>query len=77
MFTVLLSFTSDGDSKKMRTVIVGLIVKELSIQILSFSVHLLHLGDLLHVLLAAADEDGGREKNDEHVTNVENVDTET
>ena len=41
------------------------------------SVNLLHLGDLLPVLLAAVDEDGGREKNDEHVTNVEKVDTET
>ena len=41
------------------------------------SVHRLHLGDLLPVLLVAADEDVGREKNDEHVTNVETVDTET
>ena len=43
----------------------------------SISDHLLHLRDLLPVLLVAADEGGGREKNDEHVTNVEKVATET
>ena len=47
--TFALSFASDDDSKKMRTIIVGPLVKELSITILSFSVHLLHISDVLIV----------------------------
>ena len=74
MFSVLLSVTSvmlrafqNVKNHENRTKGLGVII----------SVHLPHLGNLLPVLLAATDEDGGREKNNEHVTNMEKVDTET
>ena len=70
-----MSFASDDDSKKMRTIIVGPLVKELSITILSFSVHLLHISDVLVVLLAAAVLVCGREEHRKQVTKVEKVNT--
>ena len=68
-------FTSDDDSKKIRTNIVGPLVKELSIKMLSFSVHLLHISDVLVILLAAAVFVYGREEHREQVPKVEKVDT--
>ena len=59
----------------MRTIIVAPLVKELSITILSFSVHLLHISDVLVVLLAAAVFVCGREEHREQVPKVEKVDT--
>ena len=59
----------------MRTIIVAPLVKELSITILSFSVHLLHISDVLVVLLAAAVLACGREEYREQVPKVEKVDT--
>ena len=59
----------------MRTIIVGSMVKELSIKILSFSVHLLHISDVLVVLLAAAVFVYGREEHREQVPKVEKVHT--
>ena len=59
----------------MRTIIVGPLVKELSITILSFSVHLLHISGVLVVLLAAAVFVCGREEQREQVPKVEKVDT--
>ena len=59
----------------MRTIIVGPLVKELSITILSFSVHLLHISDVLVVLLAAVVLARGREEHREQVPKVEKVDT--
>ena len=50
-------------------------VKELSIKILSFSVHLPHISDVLVVLLAAAVLVCGREEHREQVPKVEKVDT--
>ena len=57
----------------MRTIILGPLVKEFSIQMLSFSGHLLHISDLLVVLLAAAV--CGLEEHREQVPKVEKVDT--
>ena len=59
----------------MRTIIVGPLVKDLSIKILGFSVHFLHISDVLVVLLAAAVFICGREEHREQVPKVENVDT--
>ena len=73
--TFALSFASDDDSKKMRTIIVGPLVKELSITILSFSVQLLHISDVLVVLLAAAVLVCSRKEHREQVPKVEKVDT--
>ena len=50
------------------------LVKELSITILSFSVHLLHISDVLVVLLAAAVLACGHEEHKEQVLQVEKVD---
>ena len=74
--TAALSFTIDDDSKKMRTIIVGPMGKELSTKILSFSVDLLHISDVLVVVLAAAVFVCGREEHMEQVPKVEKVDTE-
>ena len=74
--TFALSFASDDDSKKMRTIIVAPLVKELSITILSFSVHLLHISDVLVFLLAATVLVCGREEHREQVPKVEKMDTE-
>ena len=49
--------------------------KELSTKMLSFSVHLLHISDVLVVLLAAAVFVYGREEHREQVPKVEKVDT--
>ena len=49
--------------------------KELSTKMLSFSVHLLHISDVLVVLLAAAVFVCGREEHREQVPKVEKVDT--
>ena len=57
----------------MRTIIVGPLVKELSITILSFSVHLLHISDVLIVLLADAVLACGLEEHREQVSKVEKV----
>ena len=59
----------------MRTIIVAALVKEFSITILSFSVHLLHISDMLVVLLAAAVLACGHEEHREQVPKVEKVDT--
>ena len=59
----------------MRTIILGPLVKEFSIQILSFSGHLLHISDVLVVLLAAAAFVCGHEEHREQVPKVEKVDT--
>ena len=72
--TFALSFASDDDSKKIRTIIVAPLVKELSITISSFSVLLLHISDVLVVLLAAAVLVCDREEHREQVTKVEKVD---
>ena len=49
--------------------------KELSTKMLSFSVHLLHISDVLVILLAAAVFVYGREEHREQVPKVEKVDT--
>ena len=71
--TFALSLASADALKKIRTIIVGSMVEELSIKILSFSVHLPHISDVLVVLLAAAVLVCGREEHREQVPKVEKV----
>ena len=73
--TFEVSLASADDLKKIQTIIVGSMVKELSIKILSFSVHLPHISDVLVMLLAAAVLVCGRVEHRKQVPKVEKVDT--